>query len=81
MVIELVKHCKYVRILSLFGYEDLSDIVLQYLSGEHEASPGLTLLETLTLPDRSFVTEHGVRSLLQHLQYLHTVNFPGTEKI
>lgn len=77
VIIQLVRHCQNVQRLSLLGYEDLSDIVLQYISGEHEQSTGLVRLESITLPDKSYITELGVQSLLQHLQFLHTVNFPG----
>ena len=35
------------------------------------------MLETLTLPDTSYVTEDGVRSLLERLQHLQSLNFPG----
>ena len=77
VMIQLVKHCPDLKSLCLLGYEDLSDIVLEFISGEHEDSPGLARLESLTLPHKSFVTQYGVRSLLKHLPLLHTVNFPG----
>ena len=77
VMIQLVKHCRDLKTASLVGYEDLSDIVLEFISGEHEDSPGLTRLEAITLPDKSYVTQYGVKSLLKHLPFLHTVNFPG----
>ena len=80
VIIQLVKHCHNLRSLSLLGYEELSDIVLEFISGEHEDSPGLSRLESITLPDKSFLTPEGVRSLLRHLPLLHTVNFPGKNK-
>ena len=77
--------------LSLLGYEDLSDIVLQFISGEHQVcrekalimyycfkeSQGLRLLEKLVLPNKSYITELGVLSLLQNLQFLQILEFPG----
>ena len=73
----MVKCCPNLSYISLVGYEDLSDIVLEFLSGEHLESPGLKLLETLHLPDRSYISEHGVASLLQRLPLLKRLNFPG----
>ena len=40
-------------------------------------SQGLRLLEKLVLPNRSYITELGVLSLLQNLQFLQTLEFPG----
>jgi len=88
VVINLVRNCPNITTLSLFGYEDLCDIVLHFISGHHpendmesaaekKTSPGLPLLEHLTLPDRSYVTEAGVRALLQYLPRLQTLKFPG----
>ena len=81
VMIQLVKHCRDLKTLCLLGYEDLSDIVLEFISGEHEDSPGLIRLEALTLPDKSYVTEYGVKSLLKHLPVLHTINFPGNTEV
>ena len=36
VVINLVNNCCNLTNLSLFGYEDLSDIVLTFISGEHQ---------------------------------------------
>ena len=40
-------------------------------------SPGLRILEKLVLPKRSYITELGVLSLLQNLQFLHIMEFLG----
>jgi hypothetical protein len=77
VAINLVQRCPLLTTLSLLGYEDLSDIVLEFLSGEHEESAGLVGLESLQLPERSYITEHGVRSLLQRLPRLRLLSFPG----
>ena len=79
VAINLVRHCPLLTRLSLLGYEDLSDIVLEFISGElGESGGGLRNLETLRLPDRSYVTEVGVASVLQRLQYLRLLVFPGS---
>ena len=77
VAINLVRHCPLLTRVSLLGYEDLSDIVLEFISGEHEQSTGLRSLEVLQLPERSYITEQGVRSLLQHLPLLRLLSFPG----
>ena len=81
VVINLVKYCHQLTSVSLYGYEDLSDIVLHYISGHDEAGdhqgPGLTRLTSITLPDRSYITEVGVQSLVQHLPQLEILEFPG----
>ena len=77
VAINLVKCCPNLSCISLVGYEDLSDIVLEFISGEHVESTGLNLLETVHLPDRSYITEQGVCSLLQRLPFLKRLNFPG----
>ena len=71
MVVELVRHCPLVSHLSLLGYEDLCDPVVLHLAA------GLPRLAHLTLPERSFVTEHGVAGLLARAPHLHTLLFPG----
>ena len=80
-MINLVKYCHQLTSLTLYGYEDLSDIVLHYISGHDEAGPhqgpGLTRLASITLPDRSYITEVGVQSLIQHLPELDVLEFPG----
>ena len=79
VAINLVRHCPLLTRLSLLGYEDLSDIVLEFISGElGESGGGLRNLETLRLPDRSYVTEVGVASVLQRLRYLRILVFPGS---
>ena len=77
VAINMVRCCPSLTSLSMEGYADLSDIVLEFVSGEHPDSPGLPLLSSLHLPERSFLTEEGVRSLLQHLPLLRTLVFPG----
>ena len=42
-----------------------------------QESQGIRLLEKLVLPNRSYITELGVLSLLQNLQFLQTLEFPG----
>ena len=51
--------------------EDLCDPVVLHLAA------GLPRLAHLTLPERSFVTEHGVAGLLARAPHLHTLHFPG----
>ena len=105
VIINLVKNCPNLNTLSLYGYEDLSDIVLTYIrylffylqgvqktlqrffgtpcisslvsSGEAGHCPGLLHLSHITLPDRSYISEHGVISLLKHLPRLNTLEYPG----
>lgn len=77
VAINMVRCCSSLTSLSMEGYADLSDIVLEFVSGEHPDSPGLPLLSSLHLPERSFLTEEGVRSLLQHLPLLRSLVFPG----
>ena len=93
VAINLVRHCRNLSSLSFLGYEDLSDIVLQFISGEHEVlwykqslcdktkchqeSSGLKQLVKIVLPNRSFITEDGIQSLLQNLPLLQTLDFPG----
>ena len=55
--------------------------MLHYISGYdevgHHQGPGLTRLTSITLPDRIYITEVGVQSLIQHLPDLEILEFPG----
>ena len=60
-------------------YEQLNDLVLDYIAGNTPQNEGRGLgnLTDITLPKRSFVTELGFRSLLENLKRLENIKHPG----
>ncbi len=87
LIIRLVDRCPMLTVLDLDGYEQLNDLVLEYIvggrcsgdgSGNDDGSGGgLKRLRELTLPRRSFVTADGFRTLLEHLPELERIRHPG----
>ena len=66
--------CTKKTLQRFFGTPCISSLVS---SGEAGHCSGLLLLSHITLPDRSYISEHGVISLLKHLPRLQTLEYPG----
>ena len=62
-----VDHCPKLTILNLEGFDQLTDLAVEYIvTGNNEAEfSGLKLLEEIVLPKKSFVTEFGLQVKLQ----------------
>ena len=71
--------------LNLEGYEELNDLVLEFIAGvEQETTEndsnverGLKQLTNLTLPVKSFVTPDGLKILLENLPLLEVIKNAG----
>ena len=79
VLINLVDHCENVTILSLEGFNDVNDLVLEYIAGQTEqnSNRGLQNLTEISLPKKSFVTSEGVKVLLENLPNLEIIRHLG----
>ena len=71
--------------LNLEGYEELNDLVLEFIAGVDQETTnsnsniekGLKQLTNLTLPIKSFVTPYGLKILLENLPLLEVIKNAG----
>ena len=77
VLISLVDHCESLQTLNLLGYEELTDLALDYIAGTIGDSPGLQNLIEITLPKKCFVTTEGIRSLIENLSKLELIENQG----
>ena len=63
--------------LNLFGYEELTDLALEYISGKVGDCSGLKLLNEIVLPKKCFVTPDGLRVLIENLPRLEVIENQG----
>ena len=77
LLITLVQKAPQLSSLNLTGYEELTDLALEYIAGQAGHSPGLKLLTDITLPKKCFVTCDGIRALLENLIHLEVIENQG----
>ena len=77
VLISLVDRAFSITRLSLLGYEDLTDLALEYIAGRVGTSRGLPNLTVIILPVKCFVTPMGIRALLESLPMLEVVRNQG----
>ena len=87
LIINLVRHhsSDCLTSLNLDGYEELNDLVLEFIAGVDQETiendtgknRGLTHLCNLTLPVKSFVTPYGLKILLENLLFLEVIKNAG----
>ena len=63
--------------LNLTGYEELTDLALEYISGKVGKTSGLKLLNEIILPKKCFVTSEGLRVLIENLPRLELIENQG----
>ena len=63
--------------LNLFGYEELTDLALEYISGKVGDCSGLKSLNEIVLPKKCFVTPDGLRVLIENLPRLEVIENQG----
>lgn len=78
-LITVVDNCKNLKILNLEGFQDLNDLVLEYIVGAtpQNHKQGLYHLIEITLPKKSFATVHGHLTLLKGLPQLQRLIHDG----
>ena len=59
LLIHLVEKATNLTNLNLIGYEELTDLALEYIAGQIGDCLGLKLLTEITLPKKCFVTIEG----------------------
>ena len=77
VLISLVDNCRSLQTLNLLGYEELTDLALNYIAGTIGHSSGLKSLIEITLPKKCFVTTEGIRSLIENLPKLELIENQG----
>ena len=78
VLISLVDNCgSTLQTLNLLGYEELTDLALNYIAGTIGDSNGLKSLMEITLPKKCFVTTEGIRSLIENLPKLELIENQG----
>ena len=55
------------------GYEELTDLAMEYIAGQIGECPGLKQLVELTLPKKCFVTIEGIRALIENLLLIEVI--------
>ena len=63
--------------MNLIGYEELTDLALEYISGKVGKASGLKLLNEIILPNKCFVTPEGLRVLIENLPRLELIENQG----
>ena len=77
ILIELVDKSPFLTSLNLIGYEELTDLALEYISGKVGKATGLKLLNEIILPKKCFVTPEGLRVLIENLPRLELIENQG----
>jgi hypothetical protein len=77
LLISLVEKAPFLASLNLTGYEELTDLALEYIVGKVGSSTGLKKLTEITLPKKCFVTTEGIRVLIEHLPILELIQNQG----
>lgn len=78
LLISLVDQATKLTSLNLLGYEELTDLGLEYIAGKvGNSNHGLKLLNEITLPKKCFVTSEGLRVLIENLPCLELIENQG----
>ena len=77
ILIDLVEKAPKLTSLNLIGYEELTDLALEYISGKVGYATGLKLLNEIVLPKKCFVTPEGLRVLIENLPLLEVIENQG----
>jgi len=77
ILIDLVEKAPMLTSLNLIGYEELTDLALEYISGKVGNTSGLKSLNEITLPKKCFVTPEGLRVLIENLPRLEVIENQG----
>ena len=77
LLINLVDKGSKLTRLNLSGYEELTDLALEYIAGQTENCRGLQKLVEITLPKKCYISVDGLKILIENLRFLELIENQG----